>query len=71
MPLKVTKESRESSYNLLRRFTTKIKKSGILLEVKKKMFKTREKSRQMKRRSALRRKEKKQYYERLKKLGRL
>ncbi len=71
MPLTVIKQPHESSYNLLRRFTAKIKKSGILLEVKRKMFKKREKSKQLKRHSALRREEKKQYYEKLKKLGRL
>jgi len=71
MPLKVQKQGRESSQSLIRRFAQKIRKSGILLEVRKRMFKEREKSWQMKKRSALRREEKKREYERLKKLGKI
>lgn len=71
MPLKVNRQSGENTVNLLRRFVMRMKKSGILLEVKKKMYKVREKSRQLKRRSTLRREAKKQYYKKLKKLGRL
>lgn len=69
MPLKVEKQSRETSQSLIYRFTKKIRKSGILLEVRKRMFKRREKSKQLKKRSALRREQKKKEYKELKKLG--
>ena len=69
MPLKVEKQSRETSQSLIYRFTKKIRKSGILLEVRKRMFKQREKSKQLKKRSALRREQKKKEYKELKKLG--
>ena len=71
MPLKVQKQGKESPQNLIRRFAQKIRKSGILLEVRKRMFKEREKSWQLKKRSALRREEKKREYEKLKKLGKI
>lgn len=69
MPLKVQKQGRESSQSLIRRFSQKVRRSGILFEVRKKQFKRRPKSKQLKRRSALRREQKKVEYIRLKKLG--
>jgi hypothetical protein len=71
MPLKVQKQGRESSQNLIRRFAQKIRQSGILLEARKRLFKEREKSWQLKKRSALRREEKRREYEKLKKLGKI
>ena len=71
MPLKVKRQPRESSQSLIQRFTRKVKKSGILLEAKKRRFWERPKSRQMKKRSALRREQKKKEYEKLKKLGKI
>ena len=71
MPLKVQKRDRESSQSLIRRFGQKIRRSGILFEVRKKQFKKKGKSWQLKKRSALRRKEKKEEYEKLKKLGKV
>ena len=71
MPLKVQKQGRESPQSLIRRFVQKVRKSGILLEARKRMFREREKSWQLKKRSALRREEKKREYERLKKLGKI
>jgi len=70
MPLKVEKQARESSQNLARRFAQKVRKSGILLEAKKRRFKKRPKSRQLKKRSALRREAKKAEFARKKRLGR-
>jgi len=71
MPLKVEKQSKESSQNLVRRFTQKIKKSGILLEARRKLFHQREKSWKRKKESALRREQKKKEYENLKKSGKI
>ena len=71
MPLKVQKQDRESTQGLIRRFSQKMRKSGILLEARKKQFKRREKSSQLKKRAALRREELRKRYEKLKKLGKL
>ncbi len=71
MPLEVKKQPRESSQNLVRRFSQKIRQSGILLEARKKLFRERKKSWQLKKRSALRREAKKREYEKLKKLGKI
>lgn len=71
MPLEIKKQERETSQNLIRRFTRGIQQSGILLRARKIRFKERKKSEQMKKRAALRREEKKKEYERLKKLGKI
>jgi len=71
MPLKVQKYNRESSQTLIRRFAQKIRKSGILLEVRKRRFKRRPKSSKLKKKSAIRREQKKKEYEKLKKLGKI
>jgi len=71
MPLRITKQGRESSQSLLRRFAQKVRQSGILLEARKRQFLEREKSRELKKRSALRREQKKREYEELKKMGKL
>ena len=69
-PLKVEKQGRESSQSLIRRFSQKLRRSGLLLEARKNRFRQRPKSKQLKKRSALRRIKKKQEYARLKKMGR-
>jgi len=71
MPLEIKKEGRESSQFLIFRFTKAIKQSGILLRARKIRFKRKEKSRDMKKKEALRREEMKKEYERLKKMGKL
>jgi len=71
MPLEIKKEERESSQSLIFRFTKAIKQSGILLRARKIRFKRKEKSRDMKKKEALRREEMKKEYERLKKIGKL
>ncbi len=71
MPLKVEKQPKETSQSLIHRFSQKIKRSGILLEARKKMFYKKGKSKQLKRRSALRRIQKKEEFKKLKKMGRL
>ena len=69
MPLKIKKEEREPSQSLVRRFSRRMKKSGILLSARKNRFFEKEKSKQMKKRSALKREQLKKEYERLEKLG--
>jgi len=69
MALEIKKEGRETSQNLIRRFSRRMKQSGILLRVRKARFLKREKSKQMKKRSALRREELRKEYERIEKLG--
>ena len=69
MALEVKKEGRETSQNLIRRFSRRIKQSGILLRARKIRFKEKPKSHQMKKRSALRREELKKEYEKLKKMS--
>ncbi|HHE76411.1 MAG TPA: hypothetical protein ENL27_00235 [Candidatus Parcubacteria bacterium] len=71
MPLEVKKLPRESSQSLIRRFSRKMKQSGILLEARKKLFYLREKGEQMKKRAALRREMIKKEYKKLMKLGQL
>lgn len=69
MSLEIKKEGRETSQNLVRRFSRRMKQSGILLRARRSRFWEKEKSPQMKKRSALRRKELKAEYEKLEKLG--
>jgi len=71
MSLEIKKEGRETSQNLVRRFSRRMKQSGILLRARKARFKERPKSNQMKKRSALRREELKKEYEQLEKLGKI
>lgn len=72
MPLKVKRQPKESTQSLIQRFLWKVKKSGILLEARKRMFYQRKKkSWQMKKRSALYREQKRKEYEKLKKLGKI
>ncbi len=69
MPLEIQKQNRENGPALLRRFSRAVQGSGILLEARKNRFKTREKSKDVRKKSALRRIVKKSEYEKLKKLG--
>jgi len=71
MSLEIKREGRETSQNLVRRFSRRMKQSGILLRARKARFKERGKSKQMKKRSALRREELKKQYEKMEKLGKI
>lgn len=71
MSLEITKQSRETSQGLVRRFTRSVQQSGILIRARKTRFKLRKKSSNMQQRAALRKIEKKIDFERLKKLGEL
>ncbi len=70
MGLEVKKQEKENSQTLVRRFTQRVRKSGILRLARKIRFREKPKSRQMKKRAALRREEMKKEYEKLGKLGR-
>lgn len=54
MPIQVTKKDKETSQNLVHRFTKTVRQSGVLLEIRKGRFFTRSKSDLAKKRSALR-----------------
>ncbi len=69
MGVEVKKQERENSQGLIRRFTKRIQRSGILLRARKSRFYKRQKSKDMKRRAALRRGKLKAEYEKLEKLG--
>jgi len=71
MVLEVKKQERETSQDVIRRFTKRIQQSGLLLRARKIRFRVRRKSRQMKKRAALRREEIKKEYAKLKKLGKI
>ena len=69
MVLEIKKQERETSQSLARRFGRRMQQSGILLRARKTRFRSRPKSRQAKKRAALRREELRKEYAKLKKLG--
>jgi hypothetical protein len=69
MSLEVNRKEKETSQSLVRRFTQRIRKSGILSGARKARYKKRAKSQEMKKRAALRREELKKEYEKKKKMG--
>lgn len=60
--LEIKKQDKENSQSLVRRFSKRVKKSGILFRARGLRFTKRGKSEQMKKRSALRREELKKEY---------
>ncbi len=69
MALKVNRKERETSQNLVFRFTKMVRQSGILLEGRKRQFHARKKSHLAKQKAALRKEEVKKEYARIKKMG--
>jgi len=69
MALEIKKTERETSQNLVRRFSRRVKQSGILIQARKNRFQKNAKSGQMKKKAALRREQLKKEYQKLKKLG--
>ena len=67
--VEVKKTERENSQGLIRRFTKRVQQSGILRVTRKGRFHQRTKSKEMQKRAALRKKQLKEEYEKLKKLG--
>lgn len=54
MPIQVTKKDKETSQNLVHRFTKTVRQSGVLLQIRKGQFFKRAKSDLVNKRSALR-----------------
>ncbi|HXK32189.1 MAG TPA: 30S ribosomal protein S21 [Candidatus Paceibacterota bacterium] len=69
MVIEVEKQGRENSQSLIRRFTKKVQKSGVLLRARRGRFFRRPKSETMKKRAALRREKLTKEYEKLRKFG--
>jgi ribosomal protein S21 len=70
MSVEVKKEERENSQALIRRFTKKIKRSGILIRARKARFhQPVSQSKEMKKKAALRREKLKKEYQKKAKLG--
>jgi ribosomal protein S21 len=69
MAIEVRKKGDESGSSLLYNFTRKVKRSGIIKEIRKRKYHTRVISRVKRRSSAIHREEKKADIERQKKLG--
>lgn len=69
--LKISRRRKESPHSLVRRFKKAVQESGILVRKRKKQYHHRAKSQEAKKKAALRKREIKKKYERLKKLGKL
>lgn len=69
--VEVKKKDGETNESLLRRFSRKIQQSGILIRARRLRFYERTKSRNLQRKSALKRAELREEREELKKLGKI
>ena len=69
MTITVKKQERETPQALIRRFTKRIQRSGVLIRARKIRFRKRPKSHQAKKKAALRREELKKQYEEMRKAG--
>jgi ribosomal protein S21 len=69
--MQVTKKPKENVSSLMRRFTQKVRESGILMEAKKSQFRTKDPSRITRRKNALERVSKRKEKMRLKKFGKI
>ena len=69
MSFEIKKQERENPQSLVRRFSRRLKNSGILLRARSIRFRDRPQSAFTKRKAALRRIEKRAEYEHLSKLG--
>ncbi|MCP6726830.1 MAG: hypothetical protein KJI69_02200 [Patescibacteria group bacterium] len=69
MSFEIKKQERENAQSLVRRFSRRLKNSGILIRARSLRFRDRPKSDFTKRKAALRRIEKRAEYEHLSKLG--
>ena len=70
MTFEIPRQDRDTNQALIRRFSRRLKASGILAKARKSKFHKRAKSAQMKKKAALRKIEKRAEYEKLVKLGR-
>ena len=69
MPLEVKRKQRESTQGLIRRFSQRVRRSGILRQARKIRFQKKEKSDEAKKRAALRKEQLKREYQRSEKMG--
>jgi ribosomal protein S21 len=69
MGVEVRKNERETSQSLIRRFTKRVQRSGVLAVARGSRYHQRSRSKQMKKRAALRREQLRNEYQRMKKLG--
>jgi hypothetical protein len=69
--MQVTKKTRENVSSLMRRFTQKVRESGILMEAKKSQFRAKSPSRTTRRKNALERVAKRKERMKLKKFGKI
>ena len=69
MSIQIKKNPRETSQNLVRRFSRRIQQSGVLRRARNIRFTKRGKSEQLKKKTALRKQELKKEYQILEKLG--
>ena len=71
MALEVKRKPRESVQGLIRRFSQRIRRSGILVQARKIRFQEKPKSKQARKRAALRKEQLRKDYKKLEKLGKL
>src|SRR4030042_211693 len=69
MVLEVKKQERETNQSLIRRFTKRVQRSGVLVQARKIRFHKSPKSKKMRRKAALRREQVRIEYEKKRKLG--
>jgi ribosomal protein S21 len=69
--IEVRKNEGESAVNLIKRFTKRVKESGVLPLVRENRFKNRPKSELKKKKEALKRAENRKQREHLKKMGKI
>jgi len=69
MVLEVRKKEKETTQNLVHRFTKTIRRGGVLIEARKRQFHKRAKSDLANKKSAIRREESREKYEKEKKLA--
>lgn len=67
--IEVKKKEKETSENLIRRFTRRVQQSGVLMHVRKTRFRNEEKSKQKKREEALYKIKLRKEIDKLKKMG--
>lgn len=69
MTFEIQRQERENNQTLIRRFTKRLRQSGILMKAKKSVFHKRQKSGPMQHKATLRKLEKRAEYEKAVKLG--
>ena len=71
MPLEIQRKKGENVRSLVSRFSRAVRKGGILVEARKRMYFRKPQSALAKKKAALRREELRKKYEKLKKLGKI